>query len=124
VKNGTSKKYISKSGTWKFKTVPNQKGFFASRNMVSVLEKVNNQWRYRNKISGFDYSARYFEITDAFEIYVSHEYKGVLGYSWIMIIKAKSVTAYEQQKGKKRSLTKNLTIRFIMLIKRGFQAEQ
>jgi hypothetical protein len=53
VKNGTSKKYISKSGTWKFKTVPNQKGFFASRNTgISVLEKVNNQWRYRNKISG------------------------------------------------------------------------
>jgi hypothetical protein len=45
-------KYISKSGTWKFKTVP-IKGF-ASRNYsgISVLEKVNNQWRYRNKISG------------------------------------------------------------------------
>jgi hypothetical protein len=26
---------------------------------ISVLEKVNNQWRFRNKITGFDSSARY-----------------------------------------------------------------
>jgi hypothetical protein len=39
------------------------------------IGKVNNQWRFRNKITGFDSSARYFEITDALEVYVSHEYK-------------------------------------------------
>jgi hypothetical protein len=43
------------------------------------IEKVNNQWRFRNKIAGFDSSARYFEITDAGS--VSHEYKAFLGYS-------------------------------------------
>lgn len=44
---------------------------------ISVLEKVNNQWIFRNKISGFDYSSKYFEITNSNEVYVSHEYKGV-----------------------------------------------
>jgi hypothetical protein len=31
--------------------------------------KWNNQWRFRNKLAGFDYSVRYFEITDALEAY-------------------------------------------------------
>jgi hypothetical protein len=33
---------------------------------------------FRNKIAGFDYSSKYFEIVNNNEIYVSHEYKGVL----------------------------------------------
>jgi DNA-binding CsgD family transcriptional regulator len=32
---------------------------------------------FRNKISGFDYSSKYFELSTPNEIYVSHEYKGV-----------------------------------------------
>jgi hypothetical protein len=32
---------------------------------------------FRNKIAGFDYSSKYFEIVNNNEIYVSHEYKGV-----------------------------------------------
>jgi hypothetical protein len=32
---------------------------------------------FRNKIAGFDYSSKYFEIVNN-EIYVSHEYKGFL----------------------------------------------
>lgn len=68
-----------KSGTWKFEAVPNKKELVLQGNYfgISVLEKVNNTWQYRNKIKGFDYSARYFEITSQLEVYVSHEYKGV-----------------------------------------------
>jgi AraC family chitin signaling transcriptional activator len=115
IKNDTSKNIFPKSGTWKFKAVPNQKDLLLQGNYygISVLEKVNNQWRYRNKISGFDYSARYFEITDAFEIYVSHEYKGVFRLQLNnTLLKVKSVTAYEQpKKGKNAGLTKfNKTI--------------
>jgi AraC family chitin signaling transcriptional activator len=110
INNGTSKNIFPKSGTWKFKTVPNQKGLLLQGNYygISVLEKVNNQWRYRNKISGFDYSARYFEITDAFEIYISHEYKGVFRLQLDNeLLEVKSVTAYEQpKKGKNAGLTK------------------
>ncbi|MFT5242768.1 MAG: AraC family chitin signaling transcriptional activator [Psychroserpens sp.] len=110
IENGSSKNIFPKSGTWKFKTVPNQKGLLLQGNYsgISVLEKVNNQWRYRNKIDGFDYSARYFEITDSYEIYVSHEYKGVFRLQLDNdLLKAKSVTAYEQpKKGKNAGLTK------------------
>lgn len=67
------------SGTWKFENVPGKSNFLLQGNYygISVLEKVNNQWIFRNKISGFDYSSKYFEITNSNEIYVSHEYKGV-----------------------------------------------
>jgi hypothetical protein len=63
-----------------------QKGLCCTRKLLwdFGIGKVNNQWRFRNKLAGFDYSARYFEITDAFEVY-KHEYKGVLGCSWIII---------------------------------------
>jgi hypothetical protein len=79
------------------------------------IGKVNNQWRFRNKIAGFDSSA-YFEITDALEVYISHEYKGVLGLQLDNELKAKSVTVYEQPKKEK---CQHLTIQFIMPIKTG-----
>jgi hypothetical protein len=42
-----------------------------------VLSKINNQWTFRNKIAGFDYSSKYFEIMNNLNVFVSHEYKGV-----------------------------------------------
>ncbi len=44
---------------------------------LSVLEKANNTWRFRNKIKGFDISSKFFEIYDTHNILVSHEYRGV-----------------------------------------------
>ena len=44
---------------------------------ISVLQKVNHQWKFRNKISKFDYSAKHFEVFNDREVYISHEYKGV-----------------------------------------------
>ena len=44
---------------------------------LSVLEKVNNTWRFRNKIKGFDISSKFFEILNTNNILVSHEYRGV-----------------------------------------------
>jgi AraC family chitin signaling transcriptional activator len=79
IENGSAKPIFSKSGTWKFETVPGNKGLLLQGNYygMSVLQKVNNQWVFRNKIKRFDYSSKYFEITKDNEIYVSHEYKGV-----------------------------------------------
>ena len=75
---------------------------------ISVLEKVDNQWRFRNKIKGFDYSARYFEVTNSLEVYVSHEYKGVFRLQLDnKLLKTDGFTAYvTPQKGKNASLTK------------------
>lgn len=79
VTNAVAKNIFSKSGTWNFVKVPGNKALLLQGNYygISVLEKKNNEWIFRNKIKGFDYSSKYFAITKAFEIYVSHEYKGV-----------------------------------------------
>lgn len=79
IDNESSKLIFSQSGTWKFEIAPTNNNLILQGNYygISVLEYANNQWVFRNKISGFDYSSKYFEITKSNEIYVSHEYKGV-----------------------------------------------
>lgn len=79
ISNGLAKNIFSNSGTWKFTTVPGNTTLLLQGNYygISVLEKKNDQWVFRNKIKGFDYSSKYLEITKDFEIYVSHEYNGV-----------------------------------------------
>jgi DNA-binding CsgD family transcriptional regulator len=110
IDDGTARNIFPKSGTWKFETVPNQKGLLLQGNYygISVLEKVDNQWRFRNKIAGFDYSSRYFEITNALEVYVSHEYKGVFRLQLDnKLLKTNGFKTYETPtKGKNASLTK------------------
>jgi DNA-binding CsgD family transcriptional regulator len=64
-------------GTWSIKPIE-KTGLLLQGNYngLYVLEKVNNTWRFRNKIKGFDLSSKFFEIHDG-KIFVSHEYKGV-----------------------------------------------
>jgi len=110
VVNDTAKSIFSASGTWKFEAVPNHKKQLLQGNYygISVLEKINNQWVFKNKIQGFDYSSRYFEIGDNLDVYVSHEYKGIfrlkLDHS---LLKTQGFYAYKYpDKGKYASLTK------------------
>jgi AraC family chitin signaling transcriptional activator len=79
IQEGTSKLIFSQSGTWKFSVVPFDKNKLLQGNYygISVLEKVNNQWQFKNRIQNFNYSARFFEFNSPKEIYVSHEYKGL-----------------------------------------------
>ncbi|TRX42131.1 helix-turn-helix and ligand-binding sensor domain-containing protein [Flavobacterium restrictum] len=79
VNEGVATTIFSMAGTWKFGIIPGYPNFLIQGNYygISVLQKVNNQWVYRNKIAGFDYSSRYFEVTQSLDVYVSHEYKGV-----------------------------------------------
>ncbi|MBF4505798.1 LuxR family transcriptional regulator [Flavobacterium sp. JLP] len=110
ISNDSAKNIFSSSGTWKFEVVPNTKNQLLQGNYygISVLEKVNNQWVFRNKIEGFDYSSRYFEITNNFELYVSHEYKGIFRLKLDKsLLKTKGFYTYKSpQKGKNASLTK------------------
>ncbi|MFB9107556.1 triple tyrosine motif-containing protein [Flavobacterium gyeonganense] len=110
VENTLAKNIFRNSGTWKFEPVPNHKNILFQGNYygISVLEKINNQWRFKNKIEGFNYSSRYFEIAPNQEIYISHEYKGVFriktDYSF-----SKAIDFYtysSPKKGKNASLTK------------------
>lgn len=110
VENTSAKNIFKSSGTWKFEAVPNNKNILFQGNYygISVLEKNNNQWRFKNKIEGFNYSSRYFEITSNLEVYVSHEYKGIFRFRPDdSFSKANNVYAYSSpQKGKNASLTK------------------
>jgi hypothetical protein len=60
---------------------------------------------FRNKIAGFDYSSKYFEIVNNNEIYISHEYKGVFRLQLDNKLLKNSFTS-EAQKGKNASLIK------------------
>ena len=109
--NGNTANHIfAVSGTWKFETVPEKENVLLQGNYygISVLEKVNNQWIFRNKISGFDYSSKYFEITNSYEVYVSHEYKGVFRFQLDKDLRGtKSFETYKNpSKGKNAGLTK------------------
>jgi ligand-binding sensor domain-containing protein/DNA-binding CsgD family transcriptional regulator len=107
---GTAKNIFPYSGTWKFETMPHKKEVLLQGNYygISVLVKFNNEWVFRNKISGFDYSSKYFEIGNNNEIYVSHEYKGVFRLQLdSKLLKVNSFKSYESpKKGKNASLVK------------------
>ncbi|MBY0487737.1 MAG: LuxR family transcriptional regulator [Flavobacteriaceae bacterium] len=110
VENESAKSIFSQSGTWKLESVPNHSNFLLQGNYygISILEKINNQWVFRNKVAGFDYSSRYFEITNQNEVYISHEYKGVFRFQMNKTFdKALNFSTYSNpKKGKNASLTK------------------
>tara|TARA_R110002033_G_scaffold47786_5_gene93297 strand:+ start:80749 stop:83559 length:2811 start_codon:yes stop_codon:yes gene_type:complete len=66
-------------GTWDIKKIPGMNSLLIQGNYkgLSVLEKVNNQWVFRNKVDGFDISSRFFEFTKNNDVIVNHEFKGV-----------------------------------------------
>ncbi len=76
----TAQLIFKNSGTWKFNAVPHQSNLLLQGNYngLSVLEKKGNTWVFRNKLNGYDISSRYFEITNEWDIYIGHEYKGVI----------------------------------------------
>ena len=93
VEGNNAKLIYSESGTWKINPIPNRNDVLMQGGYtgLSILEKKNNQWVFRNKIKGFDISSRYFEIAipnshlnvknenlASYNVYVGHEYKGVL----------------------------------------------
>ena len=100
----------SGSGTWSFEPYGANSNFILQGNYngISVLEKQSNNWVYKNKIKGFDYSSKHFEILGKNEIYVSHEYKGVYKFTIDpSISNASAITKYKSpKKGKNASLVK------------------
>ena len=110
ITNDSARSIFSGSGTWKFESVPNNKNKLLQGNYygISVLEKVNNHWIFKNKIKGFDYSSRYFEITNSLDVYVSHEYKGIFRLKVDQTLSKTSgfYTYKSPKKGKNASLVK------------------
>ena len=111
VVNGTQAKLISDVlGTWQIKKIKYVKNLLLQGNYngLNILENINGNWKFKNKIEGFNISSRYFEILNDNEILISHEYKGV--YKVILddnLTKATSVFQYSSvSKGLKSSLIK------------------
>jgi hypothetical protein len=84
---------------WHFKNIFQER--FNQKDFASgfLVGKVNNQWRYRNKISGLIIQHDISKLRMLLK-YVSHEYKGVLGYSWIMNSRQNQLLHMKQPKEK------------------------
>jgi AraC family chitin signaling transcriptional activator len=109
VKNSSASLIYNQTGTWKFEPLPNNKNIILQGNYlgISVLEFQNDKWVFKNKIKGFDYSSKYFEIFKN-NIYVSHEYKGIYRFNVNKeLTSASNLFEYKKPlKGKNASLIK------------------
>ncbi|SMC84443.1 helix-turn-helix and ligand-binding sensor domain-containing protein [Moheibacter sediminis] len=77
VENKTAHTLQKGNGTWKFSQTKNLSLLLAGNyEGLSVLEKKDGQWKFRNRIENYNISSRFFEILNE-EIYVNHEYKGI-----------------------------------------------
>ncbi|XMO87942.1 triple tyrosine motif-containing protein [Algibacter sp. AS12] len=78
VNNKQATKIANVQGTWQIKQIANHKDLLIQGNYngLNILEKINGQWQFRNKIKGFDISSRFFEFIDSNSVYLVHEYKG------------------------------------------------
>jgi len=110
VDNGLAQNIFSQSGTWKFEPMPGRRDILFQGNYfgISVLKKEGVRWVYKNKLRGFDYSSKYFEVLPNLDFYVSHEYKGVFRFHVDNLLEnAKNVFTYvTPKKGKNSSLVK------------------
>lgn len=78
--DGTEARLVSDfPGTWDIKPILGETKLLLQGNFngLSVLEKVGNEWGFRNKIEGFDLSSRFFEFTTEGKIVVNREFKGL-----------------------------------------------
>ena len=67
------------SGTWEVKPVPGQEDLLIQGNYggLSILEKVDGRWIFKNNVEGFDISSKSFVFADNFKLVVNHEFKGI-----------------------------------------------
>lgn len=110
VNGANANQIFSGSGTWKFEPYLNGDNFILQGNYngISVLKKSANGWNFKNKIEGFNYSSKYFELLNKKDVYVSHEYKGVYQFSIDdLLTKATKVFKFKKPiKGKYAGLVK------------------
>jgi len=66
-------------GSWGIKAIPNKGNMLLQGNYsgLYILQKDNGIWSLKNKIEGFNNSARYFEINKNNKVWISHGFKGV-----------------------------------------------
>ena len=79
VVDNKAKLIANKMGTWNISPIPQHENLLIQGNYdgLYILEKVNNQWKYRNKLQNFDISSRFFEFSAENQLLMSNLYKGV-----------------------------------------------
>ena len=79
INRNSATKISEEQGIWNLKQLQHSTNLIlqGGYNGLSVLEKKNGRWTYRNKINGFDISSRFVEVYNLDNILISHEYKGV-----------------------------------------------
>lgn len=78
IEKDRAKKIVDMPGTWKVGEINGNPDMLLQGNYsgLYVLYKTRGNWQLKNKIEGFNNSARFFEVFDQ-NIFVNHEYKGV-----------------------------------------------
>lgn len=79
VDNNSLIKVSENTGTWCFKTIDTNQNLILQGNYegISLLEKVNGNWEFRNALPGFNLSAKFVEFVDSNTFLIAHEYKGI-----------------------------------------------
>lgn len=78
VQNGSVTLIASIPGTWGVSEIENKTGLLLQGNYdgLYVLERKGITWEVKNKIEGFNNSARHFETLND-QVFINHEYKGL-----------------------------------------------
>ncbi|AWX43528.1 hypothetical protein HME9304_00517 [Flagellimonas maritima] len=78
IEENKARKIADIQGTWKVTSLGQTSGLLLQGNYdgLYILQKIGNDWQIKNKIEGFNHSARYFEPFGKY-VFVNHEYKGV-----------------------------------------------
>ena len=77
IKASQSKPLFTGVGVWLFRELNNAQILAGAYNGLHLFDKTTNDLRYLRQIKDFSMSSRYFEVLNARELLVSHEYKGV-----------------------------------------------
>ncbi|XLS28409.1 triple tyrosine motif-containing protein [Flavobacteriaceae bacterium M23B6Z8] len=79
IEGNTATLLNSSSGVWNFTQIPSRPDMLIQGEYegFSILKRTNGEWVYANKINGFDFSSKHFEMANEQQAFMSHEYKGV-----------------------------------------------
>jgi len=79
IENGHAKSLCQNSGGWMLLPVPNNTDLMIGGTYTGfvLFQKLNNQWKFKQEVSGFDESARMFTWENDSTIWMSHGLKGI-----------------------------------------------
>ena len=79
IKGEVAEQIFFESGTWRVNPVKGREDLLLQGNYngLSILKKEGNQWKFRNKIDGFDISSKTAVLSENGKVLVNHENRGL-----------------------------------------------